>query len=157
MNPINPSKKHHTKSDGSKCKLIRIKTYSIETIFDFIRNNPNKPTQDENLRWTFKTKDPSGFYIDDEGNKCKLRRAKIFFKIGIDCVKCESKAKFFALEEWPDKNGNQFHFELYAIDSSGEEVLMTIDHTLAKSNEGKDHVSNYQPLCKICNEIKSNH
>lgn len=150
MNPIKPSKRHHTSINGVT-RLTRIKTYPIDLIFDFIRNNPLIPVKGENLK-----KDPANFYVDDDGNKCKLRRARIFFDMGIDCIKCNAKASFFALEEWPDKNGNQFHFELYAIDSSGEEVLMTIDHTIAKSNYGKDHIENYKPMCKCCNEIKSN-
>lgn len=145
--PINPSKKHHTKVDGSRCNLVRTKTYPIELIFNFIGENP------VNSDKKFDNKLPGNYYIDEEGNRCKLRRARIFFEIGIDCVKCSTKAQFFALETWPDKS---VHFELYGVDDAGDDVLMTIDHIHAKSNGGKDHIDNYQPMCKCCNEIKSN-
>ena len=147
MKQIIASKRHHTKING-KTRLVRIKTYSIDLIFDFIRSHPLNPIKGENIK-----KDPAYFYIDEEGNKCKLRRARIFFEIGIDCVKCDAKAKFFAIEKWPD---DSVHFELYAIDNSGDDVLMTIDHMTAKSKEGPSHISNYAPMCKVCNEIKSN-
>jgi hypothetical protein len=121
-------KKHNVES--------RIKTYSIKLIFDFIRDNPN-----------------AEFYIDEDGNKCKLRRAKYYYEIGIQCVDCSVTAQFFALEKWFDES---FHFDLYGIDSVGDEVLITIDHILARFNGGKDHVSNYQTMCTICNARKSN-
>lgn len=146
---INPSKKHHTSVDGNRCNLVRIKTYPIDFIFDFIRNNPMSP---DVKPWAF-NKQPGAFYVDEEGNKCKLRRARIFYEIGIDCVKCNTKAKFFALELWPDKS---LHFELYGVDEAGDEVLMTIDHIQAKSNGGENHPDNYDPMCKCCNEKKSN-
>lgn len=144
----NPSKKHHTSVSG-KCKLTRINTYPVELIFDYIRANPVGAI-DVLQRGK---KHPSGHYIDENGNSCKLRRARIFFEMGIDCVRCSTKAQFFALEQWPDKS---YHFDLYGVDESGDDVLMTIDHIHARSNGGKDHISNMQPLCKCCNEIKSN-
>lgn len=144
----NPSKKHNTSASG-KSKLVRIKTYPVELIFDYIRANP---VGDIVVLQKGK-KHPSGHYIDEDGNECKLRRARIFFEMGIDCVSCPTKSQFFALEQWPD---GSYHFDLYGIDSIGDEVLMTIDHIHAKSKGGKDHISNMQPLCKCCNEIKSN-
>lgn len=142
----NPSKKHHTRHNGTS-NLVRIKTYPIELIFDFIRDNP----MDSTLGKNFDKKKPGGYYVDLEGNQCKLRRARVFFEIGTDCVECQAKAKLFALETWPD---GSVHFELYALDKSGEEVLMTIDHIVAKYNGGLDKIENYAPLCKVCNELK---
>lgn len=56
------------------------------------------------------------------------------------------------------KNGESqkcgYHFNLYAIDKDGNEVLMTKDHILAKARGGKDRISNYQTCCKVCNETK---
>lgn len=146
--PINPSKKHQTSSSGI-CNIKRIKTYPIELIFDYIIANPVGTIS---VLQSGK-KHTSGHYVDEDGNECKLRRARIFFEMGIDCVSCSTKAKFFALEQWVDKS---YHFDLYGIDSIGDEVLMTIDHIHAKSNGGKDHISNFAPMCKCCNEIKSN-
>lgn len=144
---INPSKKHHTSVSG-QCNLNRIKTYPIDLIFNYIK--ANMIGDDSNQR---DKNHISGHYIDEDGNKCKLRRAKVFLEKGVDCVRCSVKAKFFALEQWKDKS---YHFDLYGIDETGDEVLMTIDHIHAKSNGGVDHISNMQPMCKCCNEIKSN-
>jgi hypothetical protein len=127
-----PSKTHHVKR-----KAERIKTYSIELIFDFIRKNPDEM-----------------YYVDEDGNKCKLRRAKVFFEHGLQCIEpgCPLKGLFFALEKWPM---GDLHFDLFALDEYGDEVLMTIDHVIPKSKGGKDEMSNYQPMCKVCNELKS--
>lgn len=130
----NPSSKtHHSK----KRKIERIKTYSVDFIFDFIRNNQN-----------------AGFYVDEQGNQCKLRRARIFEARGIKCTfpGCNNEGSFFALERWGD---DSFHFDLYGKDDVGDEVLMTVDHVHAKSNGGPDHLSNFETMCKCCNEIKS--
>ena len=49
-----------------------------------------------------------------------------------------------------------YHFNLYAINDSGDEVLMTKDHIIPKSKGGKNHLSNYQPMCCYCNCKKDN-
>lgn len=116
-------------------KATRIKVYSIETIFNFIKNNPEEM-----------------YYVDEEGNRSKLRRAKVFFEKGIKCIDCPVEASFFALELWEDKS---FHLDLFGIDSDGDEVLMTVDHIHPKSKGGKDTMENYQPLCTVCNYLKS--
>lgn len=144
----NPTKRHCLNHAG-KSKFTRIKTYPIEPIFDFIRNNP----LDINIRKGDYNKQSSAFYIDEDGNKCKLRRARIFFEMGVDCAKCGLEAKFFALEKWAD---GSYHLDLYGVDDAGDDVLMTIDHVHAKSKGGPDHLDNYAPLCKCCNELKSN-
>jgi len=132
---VKPSKKHHTSSvDAKNTNLARIQTYTPDTLFNFIKNNPAE-----------------GYYVDVDGNRSKLRRAKILMEIGLDCVECHLKGKFFALERWPD---NSLHLDLYGIDEAGDEILITIDHILAKYNGGKDELSNYATLCKVCNELK---
>lgn len=126
---------------------VRIKTYSIEFIFEFIKNNPNEE-----------------YYFDEDGNRCKLRRAKIYLEKGLVCAEtgCSLKGAFFALEKWPNqKNQHElpfgnYHFDLFAIDEFGDENLMTIDHVHPKSKGGKNCMSNYRPMCKVHNEIKSN-
>ena len=42
------------------------------------------------------------------------------------------------------------------IDDNGEEILMTKDHILPRSKGGIDDISNYQTMCKLCNEAKGN-
>lgn len=135
-----PTKTHYA---NSKKSVERIKTYSVEFIFDFISKNPLEP-----------------YYIDEDGNRCKLRRAKIYFEKGLICAEesCSLKGLFFALERWPnqkDQTFGNYHFDLFAIDEFGCEVLMTLDHVHPKSKGGVDHVSNYQPMCKTHNELKA--
>lgn len=40
------------------------------------------------------------------------------------------------------------------IDENGKEVLMTKDHIIPKSKGGANDISNYQTMCKRCNEAK---
>jgi hypothetical protein len=114
--------------------LKRIKTYTLDEIFDYLKANPHAKVMME------------GEY------KVKLQRAKTFMKKGITCVRCGMTGSFFALEL--DK-GNGVHLDLYAIDG-GEEVLMTIDHIIPKSMGGVNKMINFQIMCKICNELKGN-
>lgn len=113
----------------------RIKVYSTETIFNFIKNNPGEM-----------------YYVDEEGNRGKVRRAKVFCEKGTKCIDCDLIGTFFVLDKWAD---GAFHLDLMAVDSVGDEVLMTIDHIHAKSKGGKDTMENYQPMCTICNYLKS--
>lgn len=133
LNPFaNPAKVHH--AGKSKKFIKRVKVYSPEVIFEFMKNNPKEM-----------------FYVDEEGNRCKLRRARVFFEKGCKCKLCPTTGSFFALEQW---KAGDFHFDFFAIDQDGDEVLMTIDHIVPKSKGGPDHIDNYDPMCKVCNEIK---
>lgn len=131
------NKKDRLLGDPVPDGTVRIKKYSIDLIFDFIKNNPNE-----------------AYYIDEDGNKCKLRRAAIYFSMGFNCVEpgCKLKGDFFALEKWPK---GDMHFDLYSIDENGREVLMTIDHIHPKSKGGEDHIENYQPMCCVHNYVKA--
>ena len=127
-----PGKVHYSTKPGH---IKYLKTYSLDEIFNYINLNPY-----------------SDYYIDKQGYSCKLRRPKIYNVIGCTCKECGLQASFFVLEDWV--NGG-FHFNLYGYNEKGEMVMMTIDHILAKSKGGKNHISNYQPLCKVCNENKA--
>ena len=76
------------------------------------------------------------------------------FKKSLTCVGCGITGKYFALERIKDDVSPRFHFNLYAVTEDGTEVLITKDHIQPKSKGGKDHVSNVQTMCKVCNEIK---
>lgn len=64
------------------------------------------------------------------------------------------EGKYFAKERHlQDKS---YHLNLYAVDDNGDEILMTKDHIMPRSKGGIDDISNYQTMCKLCNEAKGN-
>jgi hypothetical protein len=100
-------------------------------------------------------------YMSDDGKLHSVKMAShrywCFSEHGMNCVKCGIEGKFFALESHKYNSGNKFyHFNLYALDEDGNEVLMTKDHVLPKSKGGKSHISNYQTMCYKCNHEKGN-
>ncbi len=83
-------------------------------------------------------------------------RYQCFVEHGTDCSECGIKGSFFALEvDKSHKEGTQPHFNLYAIDSDGNEVLMTKDHVIPLSKGGKNNLSNFKTMCCHCNEKKA--
>ena len=77
----------------------------------------------------------------------------MMFKVkGMTCVKCGLTGKHFIKER--AKQHNSYHFNLYAIDAEGDEVLMTKDHIVPRKLGGADVMTNYQPMCCICNHAK---
>jgi 3-deoxy-D-arabino-heptulosonate 7-phosphate (DAHP) synthase class II len=71
--------------------LERIKTYSVEKVFKWIKDNPRR------------------VFWEIDGFEINTKRAKIFYKKGIICVNCGVKGEFFALEK--DKGGG-IHLDL---------------------------------------------
>jgi len=75
------------------------------------------------------------------------------FKIkGLKCVTCGIEGKYFALER--HTSSRRFHFNLYALDKDGKEVLMTKDHIVPQSKGGPNWLGNYQTMCHPCNRKK---
>jgi len=97
--------------------------------------------------------------IDEENSKINLDGDLVgassirllTFKKNIKCVSCGIKGSFFAKEK--TKNDVSYHLNLYASINGGER-LMTHDHIIPKSKDGKDHISNSQTMCVKCNEKK---
>jgi len=81
-------------------------------------------------------------------------RYRVFKEKGVTCVRCGMKGEFFALEKSKRHNNNKFHFNLYAYDEQGNDVLMTKDHTIPQSKGGASNISNYETMCTRCNEKK---
>lgn len=129
----------NTHFSKKKKKPIRLAVYTIDLIFDFIKANPREK-----------------YFIDADGNSCKLRRAKIFLKKGIKCIEngCCITGNFFALDLWPDGGG--LHLDLFGYNEHGDEIMLTIDHKHPKSLGGKNSISNYDTLCKYHNARKGN-
>jgi 5-methylcytosine-specific restriction endonuclease McrA len=51
---------------------------------------------------------------------------------------------------------DRYHFNLYGYNERGEEIMLTKDHIIPKSKEGKNDIDNYQTMCCKCNWKKGN-
>lgn len=89
--------------------------------------------------------------IDWDGDLIKMnsQRYEVFKTRGTTCVDCGIIGLFFAKER--TEKCPTYHFNLYAIDEDGKEILMTKDHIIAKSNGGPNKLENYQTMCTHCN------
>lgn len=101
-------------------------------------------------RKSIKYKDINGFTV-----KLSSQRYATF-KNSISCVKCGITGSFFAIERPFVPANAKYHLNLYAIDESGNEVLMTKDHIQPKSKGGRNDITNYQTMCYKCNLEKGN-
>lgn len=101
-------------------------------------------------------KDKRNAKVDFDGDLIKgnSQRYQTFFTKGCKCAVCGISGKYFVKER--HLSDKAYHLNLYAIDNDGNEVLMTKDHILPRSKGGANNVSNYQTMCKICNELKGN-
>lgn len=90
--------------------------------------------------------------IDFNGYTINMNRdnLKLFFR-NHTCIKCGLEGQYFVMES----TGDNPHFNLYAL-KEGKEVLMTKDHIIPKSKNGKDVMSNFQTMCITCNQEKGN-
>jgi len=73
---------------------------------------------------------------------------------------CSLTFSHFAVERSLGRNGaapadnRSYHLNLYAVDATGQEVLFTHDHTLARALGGRDDASNTTPMCAPHNAKK---
>jgi hypothetical protein len=129
---------------ATKHKYIRKGIYSIEEVL----SQQVDPTGNNGI--DRKTR----FIFDGDSMKATSHRYWTFKHKGVICVSCGIEGKYFAKEKDYKSKEEIYHFNLYAIDADGNEVLMTKDHIIAKFNGGKDHLDNYQPMCVKCNVEK---
>lgn len=123
--------------------LERKGIYSIDEVRDITKEYLFSPTNEK-----------PKVELDGDLIKANSQRYQTFFTKGTKCVCCGIEGKYFAKERG-DK-AISYHLNLYAINDAGEEVLMTKDHIIPKSKGGKNDISNYQPMCVICNVKKGN-
>lgn len=134
------SKKKRKKLMEKGIGLIRIgRPYEPHEIFDNICDATTK----------------SNKRVDFDGDFIKMGslRYQVFSK-GLACAHCGIVGKYFYKEK-PTENTQSYHFNLYAINDLGEEVLMTKDHIHPKSKGGKDYIDNLITMCSRCNEMKA--
>lgn len=129
-----------TKIAKTHSKMFRKETYSIEEV---LSKRVPRGTPNDQIR------------VDFDGDLVKMnsQRYELFDLKGVCCVECGIEGKYFVKEK--SQGVKVYHFNLYAVDEEGEEVLMTKDHIVPRSKGGKNHLSNYQTMCKICNEKKA--
>jgi hypothetical protein len=81
-------------------------------------------------------------------------RLKTFAFKGTKCVSCGLEASYFALEKDINGDSDAYHLNLWGIKPSGENILFTHDHILARSLGGADTLENTQTMCFPCNNLK---
>lgn len=90
----------------------------------------------------------------------KSLRIRCFYKKGLICNFCGIKASYFAIERNksafsdPSSKHCNPHINAYHLKDTGEEVLMTIDHIIPLSKNGRNTIDNVQVLCYPCNNKK---
>lgn len=118
---------------------VRKEIYSIEAVLEKVVP-PGTP------------KNESKVEFDGDLIKMNSHRYDLFKHKGVKCVCCGIEGKYFVKER--PAGTDSFHFNLYAVDMLGNEVLMTKDHIIPKSKRGRNHLSNYQTMCAPCNVAK---
>jgi len=142
LKKLRKEKDDRKRAGGSNKMYDRKETYSIEEILSKVIVGGRKDRSSKVL------------FGEDKINMAS-HRYQNFKKNGLSCVSCGITGQFFAKEKSRSRQ-ESYHFNLYALDGSGNEVLMTKDHILPKSRGGKDHISNYQTMCLPCNNKKGN-
>lgn len=81
-------------------------------------------------------------------------RLQTFKEKGVKCAQCGIEGKLFAIEIMNNDKKKRLYFDLYAVNDSQQEILMTHDHIIPKSMGGAHDITNTQPMCCICNNKK---
>lgn len=128
----------------------------------FNKKKHNRPAYDRkttlSLEEVFPHVGKPSYTFDGEEINMKSSRY-VVFRRQLNCVACGCPGSFFAMERNINKHGNpsceKYHLNLYAV-VDNEEVLMTKDHIVPKSLGGRNHIDNYQTMCRVCNSAKGN-
>jgi len=123
----------------------RLKIISIEEVFQAIREN-------KNLRFGGEIRPP---FSD---------RIMTYYVHGVQCVweGCPCKGEYFGVERQVHRKTGVpytkgYHLNLYGFNADGQEIMITSDHKIPKSQGGKKNgVANRQPMCQPHNQLKSN-
>jgi len=82
------------------------------------------------------------------------QRLILFKNKGTKCASCGISGIFFQLER--HNTNEHYHLALYAINRHGHKILMTQDHIIPLSKNGRNTMKNLQPMCIKCNTKKGN-
>jgi hypothetical protein len=128
--------------------LIRDSIYSLNEVLKHVQFIPKNSGPNSGIKSGKKNK------IEFNGHLVNMAsdRYKLFATKGVACVECGIEGSMFALEKYENAIG--YHFNLYAVDDVGNEILMTKDHIIPKSLGGPNNLSNYQTMCIHCNSNK---
>ena len=131
------------KPEGYYKGLRRKENLTIEEVYNAVKDV------------LFETDDKKAMVVIN-GDKIKgnSQRFQTFFTKGLKCACCGIEGKYFGKEK--DFNAARYHLNLYALDESGNEVLMTKDHIVPRSKGGASELYNYQTMCVKCNIAKGN-
>lgn len=131
-------------------KFERIGTMSIEEGIALIRSHMRKSKHQQKKR------------VNVMGQEVALNSLRLYtFASKATCCsnpECSTPAAFFAVEmQCKDGRPVNSHYQLnmYGKGPQGHDVLMTHDHTLARSLGGEDSLANTTTMCKSCNQKKS--
>lgn len=134
------------KPNYKKQQLIRLAKFELDEIMPMLDTEFCLPQKGKIIK-------PKHGVIGDFRFKVNSLRLAVFKTHGLECVCCGLVGAFFALET--QKEGITPHLNLYAIDSDGDEVLMTHDHIIPRSKQGRNTLENAQVMCKPCNAKKA--
>lgn len=129
------------KPDGYYKGLRRKENLTIEEVYDAVKDVLFEPEEKKAM-----------VVINGDKIKGNSQRFQTFFTKGLKCACCGIEGKYFGKEK--DFNAARYHLNLYALDESGNEVLMTKDHIVPRSKGGASELYNYQTMCVKCNIAK---
>ena len=131
------------KPEGYYKGLRRKENLTIEEVYNAVKDVLFEPEDKKAM-----------VVINGDKIKGNSQRFQTFFTKGLKCACCGIEGKYFGKEK--DFNAARYHLNLYALDESGIEVLMTKDHIVPRSKGGASELYNYQTMCVKCNIAKGN-
>lgn len=129
------------KPEGYYKGLRRKENLTIEEVYNAVKDVLFEPEEKKDM-----------VVINGDKIKGNSQRFQTFFTKGLKCACCGIEGKYFGKEK--DFNAARYHLNLYALDESGNEVLMTKDHIVPRSKGGASELYNYQTMCVKCNIAK---
>ena len=129
------------KPEGYYKGLRRKENLTIEEVYNAVKDVLFEPEDKKAM-----------VVINGDKIKGNSQRFQTFFTKGLKCACCSIEGKYFGKEK--DFNAARYHLNLYALDESGNEVLMTKDHIVPRSKGGASELYNYQTMCVKCNIAK---